>query len=337
MVSERILLCILDWGLGHATRCLPLIAQLESEGRTVLPASAGRAHALLQQELPDREIIELPAYGIRYRYPSMVVNMALQGPSLLRTVVAEHRAVRRLVRMHNIDRIVSDNRFGCFHPAVPSVFMTHQVHLLTPSRWSSWLANRLNHFFIRRYDELWIPDEAGDAALAGSLSRPLPDFPTSYLGVLTRMQPCVSHSTKTDYTYDLIAVLSGPEPQRTHLEQSLLTQLRDTEYRTLIVRGLPDAPDKLEFDLPHVEVVNFLAAEGLQRAICASRMVLSRSGYSTIMDMHRLGKPAIYIPTPGQTEQKYLAERLHRQGQCVAMSQGAFRLEWAMQEARKLT
>ncbi len=301
----RILVAPLNWGLGHATRCIPLINRLLSMGMEVLLASDGRSLALLREEYPDLPIFELPGYNVKYKGSSMTWNIARQLPKISAAIFAERKKVKQLVANYGIDIIISDNRYGCRNKICKNIFITHQVNLAIPNPGLEILTNEINQQFINRFDECWIPDFEGAKSLAGKLSDGRPA--DRYIGPLSRFK-----KSETNKLYDIIVVLSGPEPQRTILEEKLIRQLSKIDQKTLIVQGKTE--DYKETSLTeNIKTISFLPAKSLNDAILASDLIIARSGYSTVMDLVALGKKALLIPTPGQTEQEYLADRLMSQ------------------------
>lgn len=326
----RVLVAILDWGLGHAARSVPIVRELQRQGCTVFLAGSGDSLSFLRKEFPKLSFFELPAYAPRYpSVGSMVWKMARQLPHFARTIASEHAAVDRIVASHSIDRIISDNRYGCWSARVPCAFITHQSNVLMPKRLGFLrpLVNRLTARFISRFTEYWIPDVGGDASLAGTLS----DIETvpikteiRRIGMLSRFEYTGARAAQT---IDVLAVISGPEPQRTILEDILMPQMENSELNYRVVRGLPGDSSPAKDD----RVVNFATTTELQRWIESARVVVARSGYSTVMDMKALGKKVIFIPTPQQTEQEYLAHRLMTSGIAFCMPQHKFDLKKALQ------
>ncbi|MEY3052863.1 MAG: hypothetical protein RLY31_2648 [Bacteroidota bacterium] len=324
--GKTILVTALDWGLGHASRCIPIVKELKNQGARVVLASDGGALALLQDAFPDTDAIRLPSYGIRYSGRNMVVDMAWQLPRIIRTIRSEWLATQTIVRQYAVHGIISDHRYGCFHRNIPSVFLSHQLHPRIPVPGVEAFARYCHHQLIRRFDSCWIPDVPGPDPFTGELSRPLSSQPFRHLGTLSRMQPGAA-----DQVFDLVMVLSGPEPQRTRLEKELLRCAARLPGRSLLVRGIPGPPPSNPPDVPdRVTVVPFLGATALNKAILSSGLYVGRAGYSTIMDLAVLRKKALLIPTPGQTEQEYLAERLHRKGFFLTQTQGSVDLAAAL-------
>jgi uncharacterized protein (TIGR00661 family) len=321
--SHRILVAPLHWGLGHVTRCIPIIQYLRAQGHEVILASDGDAKALLQLEFPDLLCIDLPAYQISYRTQSMVLNVAMQLPRLARTVRQEHAATQQIIQKHGITAIISDNRFGCWSSAVPSFFMTHQLQIQSKNRLAEKIGNWLMQRAMRNFHEIWVPDYAEpERSLAGVLSHSHhPSKPVRYLGPLSRMS-----EQPAEQAYDVIVVLSGPEPQRSKLEAILLEQALALPMQFLFVQGKPQV-NRQYFASEHIEVVSYLTTTALNAAINSSEAVVCRSGYSSIMDLAVLGKKALLIPTPGQTEQEYLAEYFAEGGVFPYQKQEAINLE----------
>ncbi len=295
--------------MGHATRSIPLIRVLVEEGHEVILASDGRSYHLLEEEFPSLKIVQLPSYHIRYFSNNMVWNMALQLPRIAIAVFREHFYIKKLIQKENINFIISDNRFGCFHPQIPSYIISHQLTIPIDNAMASILGNAANRFWLRRFDECWIPDVGDKPNISGILSHPAPSsLKVKYLGALTRMK-----QIKTPKKYQVIAVLSGPEPQRSLLEEKIYQQVQNIEGEIVIVQGKTELGKKVEKQ-GNITTISYLSSHELNRYICESEVLISRSGYSTLMDLSALDIAAILVPTPGQTEQEYLAQHFHEQG-----------------------
>ncbi|MBX2946013.1 MAG: hypothetical protein KF725_09270 [Cyclobacteriaceae bacterium] len=328
MNRKRVLVAPLDWGLGHATRCIPVIRILQELQCEVFLAGAGPSLKLLKLTFPSFKAFELPGYNPVYPSSgSMMFKLLLQGGKFMRTVMEEHRQVEQLVKENKIELIISDNRYGCYSPEVTSVFITHQVNLLAPSRWK-WLgllANAVTARFIKKFTVTWVPDFPG-SVLSGKLSATF-DRQTCFIGPLSRLEKVET----TERKYNILALLSGPEPQRSNFEELVTRQLVASGLRGLIVRGVVDS-NKIQVS-KNVEVADHLTAEELSYEMAQAEIVLSRSGYSTVMDLARLAKKAIFVPTPGQTEQEYLAKKFKQEGIAFSMEQKDFLLSDALKQS----
>lgn len=285
------------------TRCIPLIRELERLNVEVVLGSDGVALHLLKAEFPNMQVLELPSYRIRYQPGNMVWNIGRQLPRILWAVRSEQWATERVVRALGIKGILSDNRYGCFSARADSVMISHQLHLRVPGPALQWSANQALRLALSKFNAVWVPDVADDACLSGELSHGSTMHPkTRFAGVLSRM-----HAYERDYEYDVAVVLSGPEPQRSILEQRLLDQAISLPQKFIFVQGQTQAK-KHYYAADNVEVVSYLTSRDLNDVLLASKTLVCRSGYSSIMDLVALGKKAILIPTPGQTEQEYLAD-----------------------------
>lgn len=328
--ATKILIAPLNWGLGHATRCIPIIRFLQKQNTQIFLASDGRAFFLLKKEFPDLPIFELPSYDITYRTSNMYWNMALQAPKMFRAITQEKKAIQKIVDREHIDVIISDNRFGCFAKKTFNVFMTHQINLPVGLPIAKQLANWINWNRITQFDECWIPDFKGIPNLSGNLShgknveRQIKNV--KYLGVISRMK-----RMERTMKRKAIIILSGPEPQRTFLEKKILEQALGLPYNFLLIKGQTERNEHFYFS-ENIEVVSFLTSEELNQAIAESEIVISRSGYTTLMDLIFLGKRAILIPTPGQAEQEYLAEHFFNQKIFFTTSQKKLNLKNAFDE-----
>jgi len=316
----RILIAPLDWGLGHATRCIPIIKQLLSRGHQVYLASSGPALRLLQLHFPQLPFLSLPAYQIRYPYQNAVLNFLQSQPNIIAAIIKEHRLCKQFIKLHEIEFLISDNRFGCHVKHIPCIYITHQLRFHFRNPWLSKLAALAHFFWYRNFAELWIPDTPPPGNLSGDLSLQLAGPPVRHIGILSQLE-----KIKRPQRYEALFLLSGPEPQRTYLEQKIIVQVKQLKGRFLLVRGLPKAREHLSLP-PNLKVFNFLGPERLAEEMAAAALIICRSGYSSIMDLKKTARPAILIPTPGQPEQLYLADHLSTDPQFLVMKQDQLRL-----------
>lgn len=332
--DRKILVVPLDWGLGHATRDIPLIHEMLNAGCQVFIAAEGKHAALLQQEFPQLTVLPLPGYRIQYAQKGKFFGLKIiqQIPKIYRAIQYEQRWLKKIVAEYQINAVISDNRFGLYHKKIPTVFITHQLLIKTPfGGWIERTLQKINYRFINKYSACWIPDFAGDNHLSGELAHPaqLPPH-TTYIGCLSRFEP----RNNVEKKYDLLVLISGPEPQRSNLEKMILDQIKSLQITALIVSGKPGTPQHEQI-APGVKQVNHLNASELNEAMLASDMVLSRSGYTTLMDLAKLNKKAILIPTPGQSEQVYLGEYLMEKGYFYSLPQEQFNLKTALEAASR--
>lgn len=324
----HILVAPLDWGLGHATRCVPLIWALQERGVKVYAAGDERAQKIITEACPGVEWLPLFGYRVRYARRGFWLPWLLmaQVPRLLGVLRREHEWLDEVLGRVPLDAVISDNRYGLNSAKCCSVFMTHQLHVRVPfGRVGRCLADQLHAQFIRRFDTCWVPDGVGEG-LAGSLSQALPGVQASWLGPLSRFG---RKPVPQVPGYDLVFLLSGPEPQRSLLEAACLRSIPDG-LRALLVEGRPEEGETIRTGA-EADRVGHLGAEQLEAVLRSCRYLVCRSGYSTLMDLACIGRSALLIPTPGQSEQEYLAALWHERGWAVAMRQGDLNRE-AIQE-----
>jgi UDP:flavonoid glycosyltransferase YjiC (YdhE family) len=313
MSHLKILIAPLDWGLGHATRCIPIIRELIRRGCFVELAGSGNSGKLLQQEFPSLTYHEIPGYGITYPKTgrSFILKMIFQIPTILSSVRREHKWIVENHTSHQWNLIISDNRYGCWHLGVRSVFITHQLQILSGfGTFVDGLMLKLHYRMIQKFTHCWVPDIIEKKGLAGILSHP-PQLPKNvqYVGPLSRLDP---NTKQNDVPQKIVVALSGPEPQRSLLELKLINILSRPEWKKeafLFLRGLPNAsPDPAQAD--NIQYIHHLNSKAFAETLSSAKIVICRSGYSSVMDLVRLQKKAVLIPTPGQTEQEYLADWL---------------------------
>jgi uncharacterized protein (TIGR00661 family) len=327
----RVLISPLDWGLGHATRIITIVKTLQKYDVQVLIAADGAIAALLKKEFSHLKFLPLPGYKIRYakNKQSFFLKLLTQIPTILGIIRAENRILKQWVRQYELNGIISDNRFGFYHSSIPSVYITHQLFVETGTKWLSNWAQKIHYKYINRFSDCWVPDFENGISLAGKLSHPakMPLVPVQYLGPLSRFK-------KNDIigSDNLLIILSGPEPQRSIWENILLKDLKNYHKPCALVRGLPGSDNEIE-TYQFLKIYNHLPAAELNRLIETSGMVISRSGYSTVMDLVALGKKAILVPTPGQAEQEYLATYLKEKKVFYTCQQMNFDLQKTLADA----
>ncbi|MDT8392631.1 MAG: glycosyltransferase [Bacteroidales bacterium] len=326
--NKNILICPLDWGIGHASRCIPIIEQLLRQKANVLVGAGGRTASFLKSCFPGIQIVPVEGYNIHYPSGgSMAVEMLRQTPKLLRAIRREHQQVSKIIDAHNIHAVISDNRFGMWSPKTYSIYITHQVKISAPGMMgiTEQLLHRFHNHYIQKYDECWIPDLPERPGLAGDLSHTATDGNCFFIGPQSRFNPALS--SKNGERYDLMVIISGPEPQRSIFEKMVLDQLGRTNYKAIVLLGKPEAPEHSAYQRRNVFIYPHLNTKKMQKAMESSSLIVSRPGYSSIMDMAVLGLQAAFVPTPGQTEQIYLARLHHDQKHYFSTTQKAFDLE----------
>jgi UDP-N-acetylglucosamine transferase subunit ALG13 len=344
-----VLLAPLDWGLGHATRCIPIIKELIRQGARVTIAASGGQKTLLIGEFPHIEFVEIPGYKLGFKR-GLLLKWALlwQTPALLKRINRENSWLKETVKRLGIDAVISDNRYGLYHEKLYCVFITHQLNILSgwgseknAGRWGlavgRWIDDMIrvwNYKFIRKFSICWIPDLAGNYSLSGKLSHPvnLPPVPVKYIGVLSRFKM----EEKKMKSNSILILISGPEPQRTEFENILFEQLMASSMEAVAVRGLPGTEPHDPMVRKGLKTYNHLPASELNELMNTSEFIISRSGYSTIMDIVTLKRNAILVPTPGQTEQEYLASYMHEMKWMLRVPQKNFNLENVLSLYRKM-
>ena len=320
--KKRILVAPLNWGLGHTTRCIPIINALLAHNFEVLVASDGIALELLKKEFPALIALELPPYNITYAKKGKHFKMKLiqDSPRLIKAIQNEKKIIAKIVKDHDIDGIISDNRLGVQYKGLPCAFITHQLQVLSGN--TTWISTKLHQKIIKRFDECWVPDNIGEPNLSGKLGHAnIYDIPLKYIGPLSRFTP-EERPTKID----ILVLLSGPEPQRSMLEALLLDTFKDDQRNVTLIRGVVEEQQRIT-KLGAVTIYNFMTSEELNDTINESELIISRSGYTTLMDLAKLNKKAYFIPTPGQFEQEYLADRLTELGIVPSCHQNKFTAE----------
>lgn len=336
----KILICPLDWGLGHATRMMPIINYLQELGYEIHLGAASKTLLVLKNHYPHLKAHILPKISPRYTRlrGSLMPILLLQSPLIFYRSIKENFRTRNLISKYNIDYVISDNRFGLWNLPVPSAYITHQCHIKLHGvyKYLSPLFSFLHGLIIKKYNKLFIPDTTGKHSLAGKLSKSGNHIKGTNIGLLSQFSGQHKAEGKTG-GYVLI-LLSGQEPQRSILEKRLLSQAGEIDRKFILVKGKISISGKTTIHIPNnVEVINFASAKKLETLITEADIVICRSGYSSIMDLAILEQKAILIPTPGQAEQIYLAQYLMQKGWYYSMTQLKVNIKEALEKSTNFT
>jgi len=329
--KKTILISPLNWGLGHASRVFIIIRTLHESGYRVILGADKAAFQFFTTEFPDLEIIRIRDITIRYSrwLPAWIVILS-SVPFFAFSIIREHYLMKKIVTDLRPDMIISDNRYGLWNKNVPGVILTHQLSPSLPGflRIFETLLSNLIHRMIRNFDYCWVPDVQGASSLSGKLShRKNESSSVRYVGYLSRFS---SFTIKpADKTNDLLFIISGPEPQRSVFLKLIMYQTKNIQQKTLIITGEP-GKEYSYMHSPNCRIVSHLTTTKFKNEISSSEYIICRAGYTTIMDMAVLGKNALLIPTPGQTEQEYLGRYLQEKGLFPYLPQKSFTIERAM-------
>lgn len=315
MKGRKVLVCPLNWGLGHASRCVPVIRALTDAGKKIIIAADGYPLAFLQEEFPSLPTINFPWTNVKYSTSDkLALKLLMQWPKFAVATIREHRTLKKIIRQYGIDTVISDNRFGLWNSHINCIYITHQLMIKLPIklRRLEKIATHVHRRFIRRYNECWIPDFNEDKNLSGDLAHkyPAPENAT-YIGPLSRFSynPYIEKKSP----FEFLVLISGPEPQNFIFEKKIVDKLAKVGKPALILQGRPNLKNTATYP-PNLTVKPHLSTEEMAFYLQTTPNIICRSGYSTIMDLFALKRSAMFIPTPGQTEQEYLGKLLKDKG-----------------------
>ena len=337
--------------MGHAARCVPLIKQFLADGHQVIIGADKNPLAFLKQEFPTLKTVVIPGYEVTYGEKGSALKLFYESVKFFNFIKEEHSFVDKIVAENNIDMIVSDNRYGLYSEKVKSIIITHQLFIKAPI--GEKIAHQKIEKLVSKFDECWIPDVAGEDNLSGDLSHLHPiKTKHKFIGPLSRFALKKDVTLSRVEEYDIIAIISGPEPQRTIFEQLIFNEIEKNKLKAVVVLGLPsknviartkdeailsseeEIADQARND-ENVKIFNHLTTSLLEKYIQKSKVVVCRAGYSSIMDLATLNKKAILVPTPGQTEQEYLARYHHKKDNFYTQKQREFDLGKGLIEVEK--
>ena len=320
----------LDWGLGHASRCVPIIHDAIEKGHIVTIAADGAQKKLLQDYFPNASYVSIPRYGINYSKKAWLLPVALffQLPKIALAIYREHQWLK--TNSHLFDCVISDNRYGLFNTQLTTTFVTHQLLVKAPFKWAENIIQKVQYFFINRFSECWVPDIADYPGYAADLSHPtiMPRIPVTYIGALSQFSILNNKATNTlPVKYKYCFLLSGPEPQRTMLQNRIEIEAQKLSAASILIEGRPsDMPNHYQLR-GSLTKLRYGSGQDLLDIVMQSEFVVCRSGYSTLMELIPMHKKLILIPTPGQTEQMYLAEILAKNKLAITIDQSNFDLQ----------
>lgn len=311
---KTILISPLGWGLGHASRDIAIVDQLHRLGYRIILASNNPSSVLILEHFNDIETVELKSYGVRYSrgncqfWPMLLVAIKLPFANRM-----EHRKLKSLIPKFKVDVVISDNRYGLWSRLCKSIIITHQLQPIPPYpfKWATYITKCITRRWLRNFDEVWIPDFEQNP-LAGRLSAKNGMQNLRYVGSLSRF--ATTSLVEVQFpTFQMVVVASGPEPHRQIFVEIAAKLAKGHNLKCLIIEGSPElgvAPRLIDgiWHVGHLHDAEFA------HAVVNSEYLLLRGGYSTIMDMLTLGVSGLLVPTPGQTEQEYLARHLNRIG-----------------------
>jgi uncharacterized protein (TIGR00661 family) len=323
--NQIILVAALDWGLGHATRCFPIVENFLIQNKKIILAGSGISGQLLKNTFPNLRYYELPGYNINYSNKLFFsLKMASQVPKIVRAIKQENRSLTQIIEKENIETIISDNRYGIYKKGLQNIIVCHQLNLKSPFLKS--ILNKIYQNYFKPFDECWVPDfENNLESLAGELSHKSNfKIPVKYLGAISRFKNIAEVKTNDK----ILILLSGPEPQRSILEKMLFDEVKKIpHYKFVLLRGTTKKNTSQLNWSKNIEVKDFLTETNLEQLILESRIVICRAGYTSLMDLYLLNKKAILIPTPGQWEQEYLAQWNNKKSNFLFVDQSQINLE----------
>ena len=333
----KVIYAVCSWGLGHATRSLPVIRKLIKENNELTIISHGRSLELLKKELGENlQYFEIEDYPMLLSETSrqFMVKSVVYWPSFVRGLIKGFRKLKKILEKKKFDLIISDARYDMYSRNIPSFFISHQMRIMNPLRFKRFEkgSENFNLFFFKRFHGVIVPDYKNND-LSGDLSHNLVKIDENklhYVGVLSDFK-----KKKIKKDIDYLISISGPEPQRTILEEKLLPQVKNLDGNIVITLGKTEK--KAIINQHNIKTCSFLPKDKREDLLNRANLVVSRSGYSTIMDLGVVGCKALMTPTPGQIEQVYLANYHNSKGTFYSVNQDKIDLEKDVEIASKTT
>lgn len=305
IAGKRVLISPLDWGLGHAARCIPIIRNLLDNSNEVFVYAPTHLQLYFAERFPKLSFITDSSASFEYGITGFSTAQLIQAAFKLKKQIGQEQKIcNELYNRLSPDFIISDNRYGFFDPKAYSILITHQLRPVIPKPlhiFKSLVYSFLDRFH-HSFSEIWIPDFPNEPQLAGKLSHPGKKIKNAnYIGILSRFERLEYHFQKTEPNTVLI-ITSGPERHRREMANRLLNNMQSEAI--VIIVGVDNHinPDG------HINFIKSPTDIELNQYILKSEIIISCFGYSTFMDLITLNRSAILVPTKGQTEQEYLAQ-----------------------------
>jgi hypothetical protein len=309
-MDKKVLFGVLDWGIGHATRSIALVNKQIADGNSVTIASSGKALEFLKNYYPNILFIELGGLNLTYAKHFHYFNWW----RISYKVWGQYYSDRRFVKSHEneYDIIISDSRYGFFSKVTESHFITHQLNIIPPRGFGlfSPVLNLVSRKILQSYKRIIVPDKFGEKSLAGKLSQTNKSLKIHYVEYLSRFYNINACEDIKYKHYDVLIILSGPEPSRSYLEQKLVNLMTKLRMKSLILGGFTQK--SLFTKNPYADYQAHLPDIEFASAVVSIPYIIARAGYSTILDLAVLNRMALLIPTPHQSEQQYLADYLDK-------------------------
>lgn len=314
--KKRVLICPLGWGLGHATRMIPVVDYLLSRGCEVIVAGDEHVKPVFESRYNQVQFVLFPSLRVKFsRGRNQLLPLIRIAFRVFGETRREHKIIQSLIDEYKVDLVISDNRYGLYSKKVDTIFITHQLNILFPKPfgWFGFIGRWYVRYFAQKYTECWIPDNPTGVRVSGKLStvKRMPQN-TRLIGLLSRFASLKEIPTPQNQ-WDLVVIASGPSPQREIFIHEATAFAQRQNFKSLILCGNPKGNEEQLVD-EKVLLLSSLSDNEILEGVLSAKYLICRAGYSTIMDLIALGKTALLVPTPGQTEQEYLSQHLSDKG-----------------------
>lgn len=302
LYRKHIFISALDWGYGHISRTCAIIQHLLPHNHITIFSTPAQFH-IYKQLFPQLTQVTLPSYHVKF-YPYHTFKNITQFLSFIFNIYQEKKFIHQYIQQHeHPDCIISDNRYGFYHPDIQSILICHQLEL--PIHSLKNITHTIYTKWLHQFDEIWIPDyETYSKSLAGKLSHPSYPFRNTlrYIQPLSLMQK-YSLPKQIDYLF----IISGTEPERIYFEELF----EKYAYKIAALHSNSNVSIKIIGGIhkKHPYLLGWQSLDNVNRLIIQSRNIITRAGYSTLMDCYSImdEQQQLYlVNSPHHPEQKYL-------------------------------
>ena len=294
--GQNILFSALNWGYGHVMRSLVLLKKLVKQGNKLYVVGTDEQITLFKTEGLEASYIHQEGYPFQFGgNGNFSLDLFKNLSALKQHFVREQKNVEQLCADFAIDLVIADQSLGVFSRKVPSILITHQLNL--PLSWWEKPAQAFYNKQLKNFQQIWIPDQAPPNNLAGRLSETNRKNVT-YIGWLSRF----TEIPKVDKQFDVGVLVTGPQPYAQQFFEEMCKRFENSPEKVFIIYNGTNLRT-------HKNIVIFQhqATAEMAELLCSAKLLITRSGYSTLMDLYALGIRNVELhATPGQAEQLYL-------------------------------
>ncbi|MEK6968538.1 MAG: glycosyltransferase [Nanoarchaeota archaeon] len=323
---------ISNYGLGHATRMLPVIMKLIEQGEKVTIVAKGNSLLMLKNELGDASNYELMQYEVPLKFSDKGFSMfetLKAGPSFISLISSQKKWLENFSAKEKIDRVIADGEIGYHLKNKKSFFVNNQLRLLPGSLLGDG-TELLTDVFSKGFEKVIVPDDENGTlgGLLTSKTRFYDKKRLAYVGILSSIR-----KKNVVRNVDYFISISGPGISKEVFTRQVMEQLHLLKGKVVVALGRPDLKEIASKG--NAKIYPYLNRKQQESFLNKAKLVISRSGYTTMMELAEIDKKAFFIPTLNHPEQEYLAKFQKNSGRFHYSKQDSFNFKEDIDEAKQ--